>query len=43
MGSHKVFAGSDWEISVVPDKARAVLARFDERAAHYETRVVAVL
>ena len=35
----KAFAGSDWEVSVVPPAARAVLARFDERAAHYEVRV----
>ena len=30
------FMGSDYERSHVPSKARAVLARFDERAAHYE-------
>jgi hypothetical protein len=35
----KAFAGSDWEVSVVPPAARAVLARFDERATHYEVRV----
>ncbi len=35
----KTFAGSDWEVSVVPPAARAVLARFDDRAAHYEVRV----
>jgi hypothetical protein len=35
----KAFAGSEWEISVVPPDARAVLARFDEKAAHYERRV----
>ena len=35
----KAFAGPDWEVSVVPEAARAVLARFDEKAAHYETRV----
>jgi hypothetical protein len=35
----KAFAGPDWEVSVVPPAARAVLARFDERAAHYEVRV----
>jgi hypothetical protein len=34
----KAFAGPDWEVSVVPPAARAVLARFDERAAHYERR-----
>lgn len=33
------FAGSDWETAVVPAAARPVLSRFDEKAAHYETRV----
>jgi heme-degrading monooxygenase HmoA len=31
------FAGGDYEAAVVPAEARALLARFDERAAHYET------
>lgn len=35
----KAFAGEDYEIAVVPPRARAVLARFDERSAHYETPV----
>jgi hypothetical protein len=35
----KAFAGPNWEISVVPAAARAVLARFDEKATHYEVRV----
>jgi heme-degrading monooxygenase HmoA len=30
------FAGDDYEVAVVPDAARAVLERFDERSAHYE-------
>ncbi|MDB5368055.1 MAG: antibiotic biosynthesis monooxygenase [Rhodospirillales bacterium] len=30
------FAGEDYAVSHVPEAARAVLARFDERAAHYE-------
>ena len=34
----KAFAGEDWERSVVPPAARAVLARFDEGAQHYEVR-----
>src|SRR4051794_18695345 len=34
----KAFAGEGWERSVVPPAARAVLARFDERAQHYEVR-----
>lgn len=32
------FAGEDYEVAVVPPKARAVLARFDERSQHYEIR-----
>ena len=32
----KHFAGPDWEISVVPPAARALLTRFDETAQHYE-------
>ena len=32
------FAGEDYELSVVPPGARAVLARFDERSQHYEVR-----
>jgi hypothetical protein len=35
----KAFAGPDLEVSVVPPAARAVLARFDEKARHYEQRV----
>ena len=33
------FAGSNWETAVVPASARALLSRFDEKAAHYESRV----
>lgn len=32
------FAGEDYEAAFVPDKARAVLAHFDERSQHYEVR-----
>lgn len=31
------FIGLDYEVAHVPAEARAVLARFDERSAHYET------
>jgi heme-degrading monooxygenase HmoA len=31
------FTGADYEVAHVPPDARAVLARFDERSAHYET------
>ena len=30
------FAGDDHEVAVVPEAARAVLERFDERSVHYE-------
>ena len=33
----KRFAGEDYERAVVPPRARALLARFDERSQHYET------
>jgi hypothetical protein len=33
----RAFAGEDYEAAYVPPRARAVLARFDERSAHYET------
>ena len=32
----KAFSGEDYEVAVVPPKARAVLARFDARSQHYE-------
>ena len=32
------FAGEDYEVAVVPEKARAVLSRFDSRSLHYEIR-----
>jgi heme-degrading monooxygenase HmoA len=32
----KAFTGEDYAVSHVPAAARAVLLRFDERAAHYE-------
>jgi antibiotic biosynthesis monooxygenase (ABM) superfamily enzyme len=33
----RAFAGEDYEAAYVPPQARVVLARFDERSAHYET------
>jgi heme-degrading monooxygenase HmoA len=30
------FAGSDYELAVVPEKARKVLSHFDNRSQHYE-------
>jgi hypothetical protein len=35
----RAFAGDNYEIAVVGPRARALLARFDERSAHYETVV----
>jgi heme-degrading monooxygenase HmoA len=35
----RAFAGEDYEVAVVPPKARALLARFDARSQHYEVRV----
>jgi len=34
--SVRTFVGEDYEVSHVPAAARAVLSRFDERAAHFE-------
>lgn len=34
----KQFAGEDYEKSYVPDKARKVLSRHDERSQHYEIK-----
>lgn len=30
------FAGEDYEVAVVPPKARALLSHFDQRSQHYE-------
>jgi hypothetical protein len=32
------FAGEDYEVAVVPPKARALLSRFDARSQHYEIK-----
>lgn len=34
----RTFAGEDYETAVVPDRARALLKRFDGRSRHYEVR-----
>ena len=34
----RTFAGADYEVAVVPPRARALLQRFDVRSAHYEVR-----
>ena len=33
----RAFAGEDYEAAYVPPQARAVLAHFDQRSAHYDT------
>lgn len=35
----RAFAGEDYERAVILPEARALLERFDERSAHYETVV----
>jgi heme-degrading monooxygenase HmoA len=32
----KAFVGEDFEVAHVPERAREVLSRFDERSAHFE-------
>jgi len=34
----RAFAGKDYEIAVVPPKARILLSRFDARSQHYEVK-----
>jgi antibiotic biosynthesis monooxygenase (ABM) superfamily enzyme len=36
LDSVKAFMGTDYSVSHVPPKARALLSRFDERAAHFD-------
>ncbi len=36
LDSIKAFMGEDYSVSHVPPNARAILSRFDERAAHFE-------
>lgn len=38
--SVRIFAGEDYEVAVVPPKARQVLSRFDARSQHYDVREV---
>ena len=38
IGAIREFAGDDYEQAVVPEKARMVLSRFDNRSQHYEIR-----
>jgi len=34
----RAFAGENYELAVVPPKARALLSRFDEKSQHYEIK-----
>ena len=36
--SVRSFAGEDYEVAVIPPKARAVLSHFDERSQNYEIK-----
>ena len=36
LGAVKAFAGEDYEVAYVTERARKVLSRFDERSAHFE-------
>jgi heme-degrading monooxygenase HmoA len=38
LDSVRLFAGEDYEVAVVPPKARAVLKRFDARSQHYQVK-----
>ena len=38
LDSVRAFAGEDYEVAVVPPKARALLFRFDARSQHYEIK-----
>jgi len=38
IGAVKIFAGEDYELAVVPVKARKLLSKFDARSQHYEVK-----
>ena len=38
LDSVRQFAGPDYEVAYVPDKARTLLSHFDARSQHYELR-----
>jgi len=38
IGAVKIFAGEDYERAVVPESARKVLSRFDDRSQHYDVK-----
>jgi len=38
MDAVRAFAGQDYEVAVVPQQARVLLSRFDQRSQHYEVK-----
>ena len=38
LGAVKQFAGEDYEKSYVPEKAKKVLSKHDDRSQHYEIK-----
>jgi heme-degrading monooxygenase HmoA len=38
MEAVRAFAGEDYDVAVVPPKARTLLSRFDARSQHYEVK-----
>jgi heme-degrading monooxygenase HmoA len=38
LDSIREFAGEDYEVAVVPEKARALLSHFDARSQHYAVK-----
>ena len=38
LGAVRSFAGEDYELAVVPPRARALLPHFDPRSQHYEIK-----
>ncbi len=34
----RIFAGEDYEVAVVPPRARKLLSRYDARSQHYEVK-----
>ena len=41
LDSVRDFMGEDYEVAYVPESARKVLARFDQRSQHYDLRLTA--
>jgi hypothetical protein len=39
IASVREFAGEDYEVAVVPPKARAILSHFDAKSQHYEIKI----